>query len=473
MIMIRRGVHKPLPLLALLAAACNWDGVGTEPCSLPEVVSSSVAANPSNVLSAFVTARIRGADSGAIRYKIGGSTKEEITPLTSVEVLDDSVMLPVLGLRPNTEYSLAVVSRTRCASVDGPTLNFTTGTLPSDLPTYVASGPDPSPGYVVFAAGSYGLAIDNIGRVVWYYRFPAGAGLNFQPQPNGRYLSRPSLPGQPVSSVLFEIDPLGNVSRMLGCVGGMQARLHDFIAKPDGSYWVMCDEMRVLDLSADGGPSDAQVMGQRVQHVGADRTVLFEWSAFDHLQVDYRTLDTNDRVSGALNWTHGNAIDLDSLGNLLISFRNLSEILKIDAGTGAVAWRLGGRANQFTLPDGTAPKFARQHGVRFVGPTRVLLLNNLGDPSASRAERYEIDEAKHTVRMIASYGSGAGVVAQIGGTTQNLPGGRTLVSFGNGGRVEEYDSAGVNVWRIDGNPGYVFRAQRILSLYQPGVGTAR
>jgi hypothetical protein len=138
-----------------------------------------------------------------------------------------------------------------------------------------------------------------------------------------------------------------------------------------------------------------------------------------------------------------------------------------------VRWRLGGPDNQFKLADGTAPKFARQHGVRFVSPTRLSLLDNLGDPSASRAERYEIDEANHTVRMIASYGSAAGVVAQIGGTTQNLPGGRTLVSFGNGGRVEEYDSTGASVWRIEGNPGYIFRAQKILSLYKPGVGTPR
>jgi hypothetical protein len=27
------------------------------------------------------------------------------------------------------------------------------------------------------------------------------------------------------------------------------------------------------------------------------------------------------------------------------------------------------------------------------------------------------------------------------------------------------------VWRIEGNPGYVFRAQRIRSLYRPGGGT--
>jgi len=65
------------------------------------------------------------------------------------------------------------------------------------------------------------------------------------------------------------------------------------------------------------------------------------------------------------------------------------------------------------------------------------------------------------------------VVTQIGGSTQPLPGGHTLVSFGTAGRVEEYDAVGSVVWRIEGNAGYVFRAQRIPSLYTPGVGAAR
>ena len=47
---------------------------------------------------------------------------------------------------------------------------------------------------------------------------------------------------------------------------------------------------------------------------------------------------------------------------------------------------------------------------------------------------------------------------------QPLDGGRTLVSFGTAGREEECDADGRVAWRIDGNPGYIFRAQRIRSL---------
>ena len=49
----------------------------------------------------------------------------------------------------------------------------------------------------------------------------------------------------------------------------------------------------------------------------------------------------------------------------------------------------------------------------------------------------------------------------------------TLVAFGNGGRVQEFDQSGAIVWEIHGSPGYIFRAQRIGSLYQPGVGWGR
>ena len=78
-----------------------------------------------------------------------------------------------------------------------------------------------------------------------------------------------------------------------------------------------------------------------------------------------------------------------------------------------------------------------------------------------------------TARLARSYTSQPRVVTQIGGSTQPLPRGRTLVSFGTAGRVEEYDAEGRVVWRIEGNAGYVFRAQRIPSLYSPGVHAAR
>lgn len=472
--MLRPGGGKKA-LAALIAAsafALGCDSI-VEPsvCVVPEVVRSSVAPNPNNVLSAIVIADVGDADSVALRFGAEGGSLDMFTP--PIVTTEDSVRVPLLGLYEGTQYNMQIVTFNRCGTSSGVLLPFQAGALPADLPRYTATGPDPSPGFVVFAAGLYGLAIDNTGRIVWYHRFANGPGLNFQPQPNGRYTARPA-PATPGGIANWmEIDPLGEVKRTLGCARGLQPRLHDLLAQPDGSYWIMCDEIRTVDLSAAGGSTQAAVLGTDVQHLGPTGDILFDWTPFDHLAVDLSAIEPGDNTGGVINWTHGNAIDLDTDGNLLVSFRNLSQILKIDTRTGAIIWRMGGSGNQFAFENVAAPAFARQHGVRATAAGRLTMLDNLGDPRESRAERYEYDEARRTVRLATSYASSRGAIALTGGTTQSLPGGRTLVSFGSGGSVEETDAAGNIVWRIEGNPGYVFRAERIRSLYQPGVGDAR
>jgi len=39
--------------------------------------------------------------------------------------------------------------------------------------------------------------------------------------------------------------------------------------------------------------------------------------------------------------------------------------------------------------------------------------------------------------------------------------------------VREFTTGGSPTWQIDGNPGYVFRAQKFPSLYRPGLGAPR
>ena len=80
------------------------------------------------------------------------------------------------------------------------------------------------------------------------------------------------------------------------------------------------------------------------------------WSAFDHL-------DVNRHVQGLPDWTHSNAVlYTPNDGNLLLSVRHQSWILKIDynngTGTGAALWRLGDEGD-FTLRRGPKPVVLR------------------------------------------------------------------------------------------------------------------
>jgi hypothetical protein len=437
---------------------------GVEPVASPRSITGmEVEWNPGNVLSASVTFEAEDADSAQVWYRAAGDSLGSWTPVVTGSEISFSV--PVLGLRPETTYFFRPVAHWGEVVVGGEVAEFETGTLPEDLPSFVAGGPDPSPGFILFASGRYGIVIDNDGRVVWYHEFPNGPGLNFQAQPNGRYTARPS--GQ----YWVEINPVGELTRLMGCAGNLASRPHDLLAEPDGSYWILCDQDRTVDLSSAGGHSATLVRGTVVQHRERNGDLLFEWSPFDHFEV--ADLDPAQRIGSFVNWTHGNSLDLDGEGHLLISFRNLNEITRIHRESGEVIWRMGGARNDFTFPEGPGPLFLGQHGIRKTGPGRLLVLDNLGDPGGTRALRIEYDADSRIAHPVGSFATEPPVVAQLGGTVQDLPTGRTLVAFGNGGRVAEFDAAGNVVWEIQGDPGYVFRAQRILSLYSPGVGLPR
>src|SRR2546429_6229812 len=176
----QRGLH----VAALLSGVgCGTDG-GVTPAPTPAILASAVADNPSNVLSAVVRGRVRGADSCAVRYGVAGSALDSATPAVTLAV--DSVLVPVLGLLPDTRYLLRFVAYAGDQTILGDTVGFATGTLPADLPRYVADGADPSPGYVVFATGLYGLVIDNGGGGGWGY-------------PLSPHRPRPHIPGPPHS----------------------------------------------------------------------------------------------------------------------------------------------------------------------------------------------------------------------------------------------------------------------------------
>lgn len=453
-----------------LCAACAEGPVVPAPPDGPVFGAAALRENASNVLSVSLAVSVTNTDSVALTLSEDGTSGVIVTP--AVLTAGDSAVVPVLGLRPLQRYVVRPVAYRSGKAFPGNPIDYTTGALPADLPSFTASGPDPSPGYVVFAAGLYGIVIDNSGRVVWYRRFAGnGPGLTFEAQPNGRYVTRPSTADPTDVEPWVEIDAMGEVTRTLGCANGLQSRPHDMISELDGSYWLMCDETRTMDLTAYAGVASARVTGTSIHHVSSSGALLFQWSPFDHFSIT--DVAVSERTGSNVNWTHGNALDKDADGNLLVSFRNLDEITKINVSSGDVMWRMGGLRNQFTFPDLAGIAFSHQHGARVVSPGRLILLDNLGNPSESRSESYLLDESARTARLSSSYGSVPSVITQIGGSVQGLPGGRTLVSFGTTGRVEEYDASGRMVWHIEGNPGYVFRAQRITSLYAPGAGTSR
>jgi hypothetical protein len=428
---------------------------------------AEVAANPNMVISSLVVFRGEG-DSARVRYRIASQDGDSVTPAVPVTA-DQQDTIAVLGLLPETAYDLHLVvygSSSIDSQVSMP-LTFTTGPLPADLPVYTAGGGTPLDGFLVFSATPFGIIIDGSGRVVWYKRFPPpGPSLNFMAQPTGTMVGRLATADTTDDDPFVEIDPAGFELRELRCAADRHLRFHDLLLRADGSYWIMCDETRTLDLTAVGGNPDAEVIGTTIQHVDPAGALLFEWSPFDHFQIT--DIDPSlYQNTGAVNWTHGNSFDFDTDGNLLVAFRSLEEVTKIDVESGEVVWRMGGLRNEFTFGGLPNAGFSRQHNVRVVGPNRFIVLDNVDAIGESRYERYVVDADARTATLEQSYGSSPAVTTLIGGSVQAVDADRYLVSFGTEGRVELFDAGGLKLWAIEGNPGYVFRAQRIRSLYAP------
>jgi hypothetical protein len=452
-------------LLTAVLGACDSGPSGPDEEPLARIDSVTVVANEHMVVSALVPFHALG-DSARVRYRVAGTTADSLTATLPGPLGHDTIA--VLGLLPETTYAFRLVvhggAGAEADSAVSDSVVFTTGELPEDLPSYTAGPASEGPEYVVFSAGVFGLVVDRTGRVVWYRRFPSpGPGLNFMAQPTGTYVGRLVTPDSTDEDPMVEIGPAGNQLRTLRCVN-RPLRFHDLLLLTDGSYWMMCDDNRIQDLTAVGGRAAASVTGTVVQHMSAAGTLLFEWNPFDHFLIT--DLDSVSYAGANVNWTHGNAFDLDTDGNLLVSFRSLNEISKIDATTGTVLWRMGGLRNQFTFAGAPEPGFSRQHNVRVVGPGRFIILDNEGG-AESRYERYAWDGDTMVATLEQSYGSNPGVQTLIGGSVQQTATGRYLVSFGTEGRVEEFDASGATLWAIAGDPGYVFRAQRIESLGNP------
>src|SRR5512140_146036 len=137
-------------LVAGVGAALGCDSSSPIlPCSAPEIISSRFELPATNVLSALITAHVRATDSVALRFGIAGGPLESSAP--AVTVTGDSALVPLLGLRDETQYNVQAVAFNDCTTTTGPKLSFTTDRLPADLPKFSASGVDPTPGYVTFA----------------------------------------------------------------------------------------------------------------------------------------------------------------------------------------------------------------------------------------------------------------------------------------------------------------------------------
>ena len=229
--------------------------------------------------------------------------------------------------------------------------NTTTAlTLPADFPVMTATVTHTLPtGEYYFLApltfGAPGLPhyntiIDGNGQVVFY--MPVETGTDFKRQPDGT-LSFFSA----VDNAFHILDETYSEVRVVEAGNVYVTDFHELLILPDGHALLMIYDSQPVDMSlvVPGGQPDAIVIGLVIQELDTSGNVVFEWRSWDHIDITDSYIDL---TTPSVDYIHGNAIEVDIDGNLMISSRNTADITKSNRQTGDVMWRLGGKSNQFT-----------------------------------------------------------------------------------------------------------------------------
>jgi hypothetical protein len=299
----------------------------------------------------------------------------------------------------------------------------------------VSSGPEP--GDVFFAPfgagipGGHLMIYDNAGMPVFYRRLPVTA-FDFKMQPGGL------LTYYGDGNAFWGLDSSYAVVDSFRTRNGYTADVHDLQVLPDGHALLLSYDVEPvrMDSVVPGGSPNAKVVGLIVQEIDQAKDVVFQWRSWDHFEI----LDTDSCLINVrdtlVDYVHGNAVELDSDGNLLISARAMNEITKIDRATGEVIWRLGLHAkhNQFTFVNDTRG-FSGQHDIRRLANGHITLFDNgnCTSPNYSRGLEYELDEVNKTATLVWEDRGTPDIFGPFMGNVQREASGSTMLGWGGTG----------------------------------------
>jgi arylsulfate sulfotransferase len=464
----------------------------------------------------------------SIRVRFQNPASVASSTTNTVACSSKSANFLVAGMLPSSHYLMHWEELSGAQLVrSGTQLSFATGPLSATFPpdehftvNIPASPHDSAFPVILFhlipAKGQtsyfWPTATDVGGHVIWYY--PAQA-LITRMQPGGFFftmnftdLTEYDLAGNEVLHTDVEI-----LNEQLAAKGYPQMTSfndHETRVLPNSNILILGGRDETSTVYQGGTPDDpVDIIGDMILVLDHNMQLLWAWDSFAHQDLSREaTLDDkcfhgtggcpffNPNFTVANDWTHANALQYTTDGNILISERSQDWALKINyangAGDGSVIWRMGPYGD-FTVvnpPGGGCgdpnvfPWFTHQHDPSFQtqgGPSAIMTVFDDGNlrvqqcgSGNSRGMVLDVNESAHqvfiqTLADLGHYSLAVGA-AQLLVTPQN----GIFASFDNGflirptaeAQVSETDLAGNIVFQIQAND-WSYRAYRQRDLYTP------
>ena len=474
---IRRIPRASAAVVLLLSSvqACNNDVPFTRPLDPVRIVSIQ----PSASTGAAARILYDGSPDAVLRVRYASADQSDSGATPWLKAAGGS--LPLLGLRPGTRYNVSLEVAGSTGSQESGRVVYDATPLPAGLAgialRVVAGGPL-SHGYsLANLTGAdnhgYAVAFDSAGVIRWYRDFGPRGTFEVKQQANGditAFVGR-SDGFNPVAGGYVEVTPSGDSVRTVMATGSPYTDPHELMSQFDASGVLVADylsgyDIRTADRTADGGSVDAPLAGHqilRMTSAGAVDTLLQGWSRWSVADIVVQPVLVGD-------FDHPNSIDIDRDGTLVVSYRDLSTIVKLDPRTHAILWQLGGRQNQFTMVNDPLGGFWGQHDVRVLPNGHLLMFDNgWNHPTpVSRAVEYALDLTRKTATMVWEYRASPAIFTQFTGSAQRLSNGNTVIGFTTQRTLVEVDRNGALVSRMayqSPTVGEPYRFRRIDNLY--------
>jgi hypothetical protein len=228
---------------------------------------------------------------------------------------------------------------------------------------------------------------------------------------------------------------------------GQQADLHELQLTAAGTALITAYHPILCDLSPVGGRAYGGVVDGTLQEIDV-RTglVMYEWTSIDHvaLGASYEpALPLTTGTGAPFDYFHINSISLDRDGSLLVSSRNTWAVYKLNASTGQIIWRLGGKHSSFKMGPGTG--VAWQHDARELPDGSISIFDNGAAPAAhpqSRAVVISLNQAARAATLVTRLTHTPPLVAESQGSVQELAGGDWFVGWGAEPYFTEFGAEG-------------------------------
>lgn len=369
-----------IALLLINIISCS-EGIKTE-----AVNSMSINNNP---LQVSITISTEMATDAYIEYWPSGSDSKSKSDVSS-DKLNHKIEL--IGLTSNSDYKYYIQLKNDEIESKSKEHSFITGSLPEHIPHFdlVVGNEDVFDGFLMLRKmddpGTQ-IVVNNKGEIVWYQVSDSVIFRPFSITSDNTYLA---LKGP---KEIIEMNYFGDTILYFNSKNGFKKKLHHEIFKNDNKQIVvLTKEEKIFDLTEFGGSEEVKVVGDGILILDTLGNTVWSWNMFDAMDIE----PSKKMYQTRGDWSHGNALSLDTDNNFLISFRNFNQIWKIDATDGHVIWKLGDNGDITLDKD---DHFRVQHAVHINPNGNIMLFDNIhtvGKSRSSRAIAFKISDATKT-----------------------------------------------------------------------------